>query len=108
MVCSTVYDFLPDHIHSYMKSKRYFEAGLGQGAGEVFSSLDYPVQDQILRRVEKDGEFAKWLGYGLGSNFISLDKERQFKILNKVIRKSIPFARGLGESLGYKFINMLQ
>jgi hypothetical protein len=108
IVCSTVYDFLPDHIYSYMKSKRYFEAGLGQGTGEVFSSLDYPVQDQILRRVEKDGEYAKWLGYGLGSNFISLDKERQLKILNTVIRKSIPFARGLGESLGYKFINIPQ
>ena len=108
IICSIAYDFLPDHIYSYMKSKRYFEAGLGQGAGEVFSSLDYPVQDQILRRVEKDGEFAKWLGYGLGSNFISLDKERQLKILNTVIRKSIPFARGLGESLGYKFINIRQ
>src|SRR5919106_2895400 len=28
IVCSTPYDFLPDHIYSYMKSKRYFEAGL--------------------------------------------------------------------------------
>ena len=106
IVCSTAYDCLPDHIYSYMKSNRYFETGLGQGAGEIFSSLDYPIQNQILRRVEIDGEFAKWLGYGLGSNFISLDKERQLKILNTIIRKSIPFARGLGESLGYKFINM--
>jgi hypothetical protein len=102
----TAYDFLPDHIYNYMKNKRYFEAGLGQGAGEIFPSLDYPLQDKIVRRVEIDGEFAKWLGYGLGSSFISLDKERQVNILNTIIRKSIPFARGLGESLGYTFAEM--
>jgi hypothetical protein len=104
----TAYDFLPDHIYNYMKSKRHFEAGLGQGTGEIFSSLDYPIQDKILRRVEIDGEFAKWLGYGLGSSFVSLDKGRQVSILNTIIRKSIPFARGLGESLGYKFAEMPQ
>jgi hypothetical protein len=108
VVHGTAYDFLPDHIYDYMKSKKYFEAGLGQGAGEIFPSLDYPVQDKIVRRIEIDGEFAKWLGYGLGSSFVSLDKERQVNILNTTIRKSIPFARGLGESLGYKFAEMSQ
>jgi hypothetical protein len=108
MIYSTADDYLPDHIYNYMKSKRYFEAGLGQGAGEVFPALDYPIQEQILRRVEIDGEFAKWLGYGLGSSFISLDKERQFYILEQMTRKSIPFARGLGESLGTKFTVMPQ
>jgi hypothetical protein len=108
IVHSTTYSFLPDHIYDYMKSKRYFEAGLGQGAGEIFPSLDYSIQDLILRRVEIDGEFAKWLGYGLGSSFITLDKERQLNILESIIRKSIPFARGLGESLGYKFTSTPQ
>jgi hypothetical protein len=29
---NTDYDFLPDHIYDYMKGKRFFEAGMGQGA----------------------------------------------------------------------------
>jgi hypothetical protein len=104
----TSHNFLPAHIYDYMKNKRYFELGLGQGAGETFSSLDYHIQEQILRRVEIDGEFASGLGYGLGSSFLSLDKERQIHILEVIIRKSIPFARGLGESLGHKFTSMSQ
>ena len=103
IACATPHHFLPDHIYEYMKSKRYFETGLGQGAGETFPSLDYHIQEQILRRVEIDGEFAKGLGDGLGNSFLSLDKERQIHILEVIIRKSIPFARGLGEGLGHKF-----
>jgi hypothetical protein len=51
--------FLPDHVCNYMKSKRYFEIGLGQGAGEIFPSLDYTIQEEIFIRAEIDGEFAK-------------------------------------------------
>jgi hypothetical protein len=42
----------------------FLELGFGQGTGETFSSLDYNIQEQILRRVEIDGEFASGLGYG--------------------------------------------
>src|SRR5919202_5937638 len=35
----TSHDFLPAHIYDYMKTKRYFELGLGQGTGQTFSSL---------------------------------------------------------------------
>src|SRR5919202_208983 len=39
MAYDTSHDFLPAHIYDYMKTKRYFELGLGQGTGQTFSSL---------------------------------------------------------------------
>ena len=101
----TQYNFLPDHIYNYMKGKRYFEAGLGQGTGEVFASLDETLQAEILRRVNVDREFARGLGDGLGNNLQSLDKKKRTDVL-EWIRKSIPVARGLGESLGRNFKNL--
>ena len=45
IIHNTDHEFLPDHIYDYMKGKRFFEAGMGQGAGEIFPSLDYSIQD---------------------------------------------------------------
>jgi hypothetical protein len=51
--------FLPDNIYGYMKSKRYFEVGVGQGTGESILSLNEELKGEILRRAETDIEFAR-------------------------------------------------
>jgi hypothetical protein len=99
--------FLPDILYTYMKRKRHFEISLGQGAGEVFSSLDELLQQELLDRIRIDGEFARGLGNGLGTAFQSLDLGLQGAILLHC-GESLPFARGLGESLGRSFYNLNQ
>jgi hypothetical protein len=76
--------FLPKQIYEYMKSKRYFEIGLGQGVGENFPSLDEDLQNDILKRVEVDIEFTRSLAESLGHNFPSLDEAYQQEILKKL------------------------
>src|SRR5918996_839528 len=96
-------DFLPYPIYQYMKSQRQFEVALGQGAGEVFYLLEQPLQEEVLSRIEKDGEFARGLGESLGKSFEDLDGEIRVDILSKRINQSLLFARGLGESLSNNF-----
>ena len=96
-------DFLPYPIYPYMKSQRRFEVALGQGAGEVFYLLEQPLQEEVLSRIEKDGEFARGLGESLGKSFEDLDSEIRVDILSKRINQSLLFARGLGESLSNNF-----
>ncbi len=86
-----------------MKSSRQLEVAVGQGAGEVFYSLEQQIQQEILDMIEKDGEFARGLGRSLGKSFEELDGNIRTDILSRRIGKSILFARGLGESLGDNF-----
>ena len=99
-------DFLPYAIYQYMKSQRRFEVALGRGTGEVFYLLEQPLQEEVLSRIEKDGEFARGLGESLGKSFEDLDGEIRVDILSKRINQSLLFARGLGESLSNNFDNL--
>jgi hypothetical protein len=100
--------FLPHYIYQYMKSQRQFEVAIGKGAGEVFYSLEEPLQEEILSRIEKDGEFARGLGESLGKSFEDLDDKIRTDIISRRINQSILFARGLGESLGNNLRSWLQ
>jgi hypothetical protein len=66
-----------------MKSQRQFEVAIGKGAGEVFYSLEEPLQEEILSRIEKDGEFARGLGESLGNNISKLPKALQDEIFQR-------------------------
>jgi hypothetical protein len=96
-------DFLPSAIYRYMKSQRRFEVALGQGAGEVFYLLEQSLQEDVLSRIEKDGEFARGLGESLGKSFEDLDCGIREDILSRRNSQSLLFARGLGESLSSNF-----
>jgi class 3 adenylate cyclase len=98
--------FLPAHVYRYMKGKRYFEKGLAHGIGEIFPILDGELQEQILRRIEIDEEFAESFGESIGDNFASLDEMQQKQILFECKTKSAPFANGLGEGLGHNLKTM--
>lgn len=98
--------FLPYHIYQYMKSQRLFEVAIGQGAGEVFYLLEQPLQEQILDRIKKDGEFARGLGESLSNDFYKLSKPLQDEIFQISLREkknNYNFQRGLGAGLGRKF-----
>jgi hypothetical protein len=77
--------FFPDNIYDYMKSKRYFEIGIGQGTGESILSLNEELKEEILKRAETDIEFARGLADSLGRSFPLLDESSQQQILGTII-----------------------
>jgi hypothetical protein len=91
--------FLPDSIYNYMKGKRYFEVGIGQGTGESILSLNEELKGEVLRRAETDIEFARGLAESLGRSFPSVDESGQRQIF-EMIDSGDPFARFFGGSLG--------
>jgi hypothetical protein len=91
--------FLPDNIYGFMKSKRYFEIGIGQGSGESILSLNEDLKEEICRRAEIDIEFARGLAGSLGSSFPLLDESSQEQIFD-MLNSSHPFAQFFGEILG--------
>jgi class 3 adenylate cyclase len=91
--------FLPDNIYRFMKSKRYFEIGIGEGSGEAILSLNEDLKEEICRRAETDIEFARGLAESVGRRFPLLDESSQEQILD-MINSGDPFARFFGESLG--------
>jgi class 3 adenylate cyclase len=96
---------LPENICNFMKSNRYFEEGLGQGAGESFSIFEHDLQQKILSRIDIDMEFARTLGDSLANSFSYLNKKLQADILDR-LKKNVPFSRGFGESLGRNFTSL--
>jgi hypothetical protein len=84
---------LPENIYNFMKSNRYFEEGVGQGAGESFSLFKDELQQKILSRIDIDVELARALGDSLANNFSSFNKGLQTDILER-LKKNLPFARG--------------
>ena len=91
--------FLPIQIYDYMKSNRNFEIALGQATGENFLLMDEPLQQEILKRLDTDIEFARGLADGLGRSFASLDDAHQKEIFRK-ITTGLAFPRYFGETLG--------
>jgi hypothetical protein len=91
--------FIPSHIYEYMKTNRFLETGLGEGVGEVFLSLDESYQQEILKRIGTDIEFARGVGKSLGLKFAALDEVHQREVMGKIMT-GLPFARWFGESLG--------
>jgi hypothetical protein len=96
---------LTDSIYNFMKSNRYFEEGLGQGAGESFSIFEDDIQQKVLSRIDIDMEFARALGDSLATSFSYLNKKLQTDILER-LNKNVPFSRGFGESLGRNFTRL--
>jgi hypothetical protein len=97
-----LHQFLPENIFNYMKNNVVFTRGLAQGLGESFPSIGGDLREEVLRRTDTDGEFAKNLGDTLGYVFSKLDELDQ-EMIFETIAKSPFFARGLGFGLGSNF-----
>jgi hypothetical protein len=102
---SQSHQFLPNHIYEYVKRNLYFAIGLGRGAGQIFSVLDDQFQEEILARINIDGEFAKGLSLGLGHTFSSLSRDVQTELF-LFSEKNSEFAYGLGYGLGHTFSSL--
>ncbi len=98
---------LPNEIYQFMKQDRYFERGIGEGAGESFVTFGHALQEKLLRQTDVDAEFARGLGASLANNFPSLTKPIRETILGH-LKRSLPFARGFGEGLGKEFSSLPQ
>jgi hypothetical protein len=54
-----LHQFLGPEIQEYMKKKRYFHTAFGQGVGESFLALDDELQEEMMKRMAADIEFAR-------------------------------------------------
>ena len=91
--------YAPDTLSAFLKRNPRLNKAFGQGAGEVFDSLDDELQNSVLVRIDMDVPFATGLAETLGLNFPSLDPEKRRAVLQKIY-SGLLFARYFGQSLG--------
>ena len=58
-----------------------FARGLGTGLGHIFPSLREKTQEEVLRWIDKNSEFAETAGIGIVDCFCYLDKDQKDRIL---------------------------
>lgn len=94
--------FLGPEIHEHMKRNRYFQTALGLGVGENFLTLDEQLQEEMMKRMSIDIEFARGAVLGIGERFPILDRIRQREILEEKSKRfaCVPL---FAESLGINF-----
>ncbi|MDQ3839985.1 MAG: RNA helicase domain-containing protein, partial [Thermoproteota archaeon] len=97
-----LHQFLGPEIQEFMKKNRYFQTALGQGVGESFLALDDELQEEMMKRMAVDIEFARGAVLGIGERFPILDRIRQREILEEKSKRfaCVPL---FAESVGINF-----
>ncbi len=90
---------LPERVYSYMKKNAPFERAIGQGAGEVFPSINDQFRKTLINNSDAEIEFGIGMAESLGLVFPLLDYDQRQLIFRKIY-DSLLFARFFGQSLG--------